>query len=120
MNFRILISIVVIVFAVTGCNNSNKEAHKHVHVDGDIVLCGKCGDVKGTDTCCKSDVRCGCGFIKGTAACCKTEHTGEDMTLCGCGQVKGTDLCCTDQEKCSKCDKHKGSPGCCLHVHSHG
>ena len=120
MKLKILLSVFMLVFIINGCGDQKKTDKAHSHVHGDIVLCGNCGDVKGSETCCKSDVRCSCGFVKGAPACCKVEYTGENMTLCGCGQVKGSDLCCTDQEKCSKCDKHKGSPGCCLHVHSHG
>src|SRR3990167_6626548 len=50
-----------------------------------IVLCGKCGQVKGGDQCCKADSKkCDkCGWTKGSPACCKitrVENQG-DVTL---------------------------------------
>jgi len=106
------------------------------------TLCGKCGQVKGSDLCCcnKPDQeRCPmCGLFKGSPGCCRINKpevqagalavagkTGEAVakppypvpTLCGkCGQVKGSDLCCCkkpDQPRCAKCGLFKGSPGCC-------
>ncbi|MBT3518373.1 MAG: hypothetical protein HOC41_08255 [Candidatus Marinimicrobia bacterium] len=84
-----------------------------------IVLCGNCGELKGTDVCCATDaIVCGCGAHKGSPACCKIELSGQDVTLCNnCGQVKGTDICCAkNAAKCDNCGKTKGSPGCCLGV----
>jgi hypothetical protein len=36
-------------------------------------LCGKCGDVAGTDSCCQKDAeKCAhCSLTKGSALCCK-------------------------------------------------
>jgi len=82
------------------------------------VLCGKCGQVKGTPVCCKKDaLRCGgCGLAKGSPGCCKLPADGKDAALCGkCGQVKGAAECCkADVAACTKCGLAKGSPGCRL------
>ncbi|MBC8372708.1 MAG: hypothetical protein H8E53_03870, partial [Planctomycetes bacterium] len=39
----------------------------------DAALCAKCGQVKGTDVCCKAGTdKCGkCGLAKGSPGCCK-------------------------------------------------
>ena len=38
-----------------------------------------------------------------------------EAKLCtSCGEEKGAEKCCAEgAEKCEKCDKNKGSPGCC-------
>ncbi|MDP6047816.1 MAG: hypothetical protein QGH94_10115 [Phycisphaerae bacterium] len=80
------------------------------------ALCGGCGQVKGSDVCCKEGAeKCaGCDLAKGSPGCCKITK-GKDAVLCGgCGQIKGSDVCCkADAVKCTKCGKAKGSPGCC-------
>ena len=86
----------------------------------DVTLCGKCGQVKGSDLCCcnKPDqpLCTKCGLFAGSPGCCRITK-GEPVTLCGkCGQVKGSDLCCCnkpDQPRCAMCGLFKGSPGCC-------
>lgn len=86
--------------------------------DAKIELCGKCGEIKGTDKCCLADAeKCtGCNLAKGSPACCKhLDFSQGPVILCGgCGQVKGTEACCAkDAPKCEKCNLAKGSPGCC-------
>jgi hypothetical protein len=80
------------------------------------TLCGGCGQIKGTEACCKADApKCaGCDLAKGSPGCCKIKK-GTDTALCAkCGQIKGTDACCkADAPKCAKCNLAKGSPGCC-------
>ena len=82
-----------------------------------VALCVKCGQIKGTELCCKPDqVKCGgCGLTKGTPGCCKIPKDATEAVICGkCGQIKGTESCCKpDQASCSKCGLVKGSPGCC-------
>lgn len=82
-----------------------------------VILCGKCGEIKGRDKCCRKDAnKCAeCGLIKGSPGCCKLPKTGEDAELClKCGETKGTAKCCkADAAKCPKCGLTKGSPGCC-------
>lgn len=82
-----------------------------------VSLCGKCGQIKGSDVCCKADaVKCEkCGLAQGSPGCCKLPVAGADAALCTkCGQIKGSDVCCNaDAVKCEKCGMAKGSPGCC-------
>lgn len=81
-----------------------------------VTLCGGCGQIKGSDVCCKADaVKCGgCGLAKGSPGCCKIPK-GKDVPLClKCGQAKGAAVCCDAKAaKCAKCGLAKGSPGCC-------
>ena len=82
-----------------------------------IKLCGDCGQVKGTDSCCADgSIACTqCGLQKGAVGCCKMEK-GVDVTLCShCGHVAGSDTCCAPGEaKCGDCGMSKGAVGCCL------
>ena len=82
-----------------------------------IELCVKCGQIKGTDQCCKpGQTACkGCGLVKGSPGCCKIPKDAKEAIICQkCGQIKGTDKCCKpDQAVCKKCGLVKGSPGCC-------
>ena len=84
---------------------------------GTCVLCAKCGQIKGSDLCCKAGAeKCkNCGLHKGSPGCCRLGGAKKPVTLCTyCGQVKGSDKCCKEgAEKCKKCGLHKGSPGCC-------
>ena len=79
-------------------------------------LCGKCGQIKGTDACCVEGAAVceKCSLHTGAPGCCKLE-AGTDATLCvACGQIKGTDVCCAEgAETCPNCQLAKGSPGCC-------
>ncbi len=98
---------------VAGCGKDETTASA-----ADVKLCAKCGQIKGSDVCCKEGAeKCDkCGLAKGSPGCCKLpEGTTGDVTLCGkCGQIKGTDVCCkADAVKCDKCGLAKGSPGCC-------
>ncbi len=81
-----------------------------------VTLCGKCGQIKGSELCCKEGaVLCDkCQLVKGAPGCCAIKK-GEDVVLCAsCGQIKGSDVCCkADVANCEKCGLAKGSPGCC-------
>jgi len=81
------------------------------------TLCGKCGQVKGSESCCAEGAETceACKLAKGAPGCCKIE-AGSDAVLCaGCGQVKGSETCCAEgAEKCAKCGLAKGAPGCCV------
>ena len=124
MNFKIFISICILSLCISGCNKQEKtsDAHNHSH-HTDIVLCGGCGQVKGTEDCCIKDaIKCSCGAIKGSPGCCQITFPGDDITLCShCGEIKGLGFCCDDTAiKCDKCRKIKGSPGCCIvSAHTH-
>jgi len=84
-----------------------------------VVLCKGCGQIKGSDVCCKEgQTKCaGCKLTKGSPGCCKIPSTLKGAAvLCGkCGEIKGTDKCCkkAGRESCGKCNLFKGSPGCC-------
>lgn len=82
-----------------------------------ISICGKCGEIKGSENCCKPGLeKCSkCDAHKGSPGCCKLKENKSDLILCKCGHIKGSKLCCkSDNELCAKCGKAKGSPGCCL------
>ena len=85
-------------------------------VDVVLLLCGGCGQIKGSDACCAKDAKvCDkCGLAAGSPGCCKIKK-GADAKLCSkCGQIAGSDVCCKpDAAKCDKCGLAKGSPGCC-------
>ena len=85
-----------------------------------VELCTKCGLIKGSKECCKTEGQelcAGCGLIKGSPGCCKiTKGSKQKVELClKCGFLKGSAECCKTEgkPKCSKCGLIKGSPGCC-------
>ncbi|MFC1737344.1 hypothetical protein ACFL1X_14625, partial [Candidatus Hydrogenedentota bacterium] len=73
-----------------------------------LVVCSKCGELKGCPRCCAKDaVKCDkCERSKGSIGCCKglKAADGKDVVLCAkCGQVKGAPECCkADAPKCDK------------------
>jgi hypothetical protein len=81
------------------------------------MLCGKCGQIKGTEECCMKDaVKCKtCGMTKGSPGCCRLPEAGKDAELCtNCGEIRGSADCCDkDMQQCKKCGLAKDSPGCC-------
>jgi len=81
------------------------------------VLCYKCGQVKGSEKCCKPGTRkCPwCELHKYSPGCCRIDGETEDVHLCTrCGQVKGSKKCCKPGAGlCKVCGLHRGSPGCC-------
>jgi len=111
--------LVLTALVAAGCNRSSTEETPSLDVTQavhDIVLCGDCGQVKGTDLCCAdgAEVCEKCGLQSGAPGCCKIEQ-GTNVTLCSsCGQIKGTDVCCLEGATvCADCGWHKGSPACC-------
>lgn len=84
---------------------------------GTCVICAKCGQVKGSDKCCKPGTeKCDkCGLDKGSPGCCRLNGAKEAVCLCTyCGEIKGSDKCCKPgATKCTKCGLNMGSPGCC-------
>ena len=113
-----MILVAVVALAAWGCQRQAEgpAAVGEAAEGGGVVLCGGCGQVKGSAVCCEADAaKCeACGLAKGSPGCCKIEK-GTDVTLCAkCGQIAGSDVCCLpDAEKCEKCSLAKGSPGCC-------
>jgi len=85
-----------------------------------LVVCSKCGEIKGSILCCKPGAtKClTCGLNKGSIGCCKNlkpAGDSQDVVICAkCGEIKGSAICCKPGvEKCSKCNLNKGAPGCC-------
>ena len=122
MNFRKCILTLMVGLAlagvatfVHGCKKSADGVSSNK--SDSIALCVKCGQIKGSELCCKpNQTKCGsCSLTKGSPGCCKIPKDATDAAICThCGQIKGSDLCCKpDQATCSKCGLVKGSPGCC-------
>lgn len=83
-----------------------------------LVLCTKCGEIKGTAKCCALNAeKCSkCNLSKGSPGCCNIQKgSKEKIILCpSCGETKGSWKCCAKNgRKCSKCGLFEGSPGCC-------
>jgi len=76
-----LIAGIIFSIVLFSCQNSkqNEETNSSVSVsksDSIVKLCGKCGEIKGSDKCCKQDVvKCEkCGLNKGSPGCCKIKN----------------------------------------------
>ncbi len=97
--------------ALAGCGACGAGAKKSPWA---VTLCGRCGEIKGSDKCCRAGAkRCMCGAIKGAPGCCKIPIKGKDSVLCpGCGEIKGSKKCCAPGAKRCSCGAIKGSPGC--------
>ncbi len=70
--------LVLTALVAAGCNRSSTEETPSLSVTPavhDIVLCGDCGQVKGTEACCQEGaaVCADCSWHKGSPACCKIE-----------------------------------------------
>jgi hypothetical protein len=65
----VVILMTMVSVAIVGCSCPFKCGVEHK----DAALCGKCGQIKGTDACCKVDApKCSkCGLAKGSPGCCK-------------------------------------------------
>ena len=64
-----------------------------------LVLCRKCGEIKGYGKCCKLEGRekCSkCGLFKGSPGCCKLPKGAADPLVLRpkCGETKGSAKCC--------------------------
>ena len=102
--------------SATASTDETSSEEGYVHA---ALLCGKCGEEKGTDSCCAEDAeKCACGMTKGSALCCK--ELGEDVAgkdICsGCGHAVEADEhhhCDEDCETCDKCGLHADAPACC-------
>ena len=108
------------VVALFGCNEKKCETPAGTAAPakktGTCVLCCKCGQIKGSELCCKAGAeKCPrCGLHKGSPGCCRLKGAEADVCLCTyCGEIKGSENCCKPGERCSKCGLRKGSPGCC-------
>jgi hypothetical protein len=123
-NSIFLSSLILIGAALIGGCKPADQAARNVPADEPqdvktvaVVLCGKCGHEKGSESCCSDDCEvCDqCKLHKGSALCCKVseELRGKDMCT-ACGHVANGEECCKDGcAVCSKCGMHEGSPLCC-------
>lgn len=91
-------------------NGENAEAR--------LILCTKCGEIKGSTKCCAPDAtECSkCNLFKSSPGCCKIQKgSKEEIILCPyCGEIKGTWKCCAkNAKKDFRCGLNAGAPGCC-------
>ncbi|MCH7556288.1 MAG: hypothetical protein IIB56_02395 [Planctomycetes bacterium] len=112
------LALVGVFLGVDGCGRSGTGSSKAGKAFGaSVELCIKCGQIKGSDLCCKpNQTKCSsCGLVKGSPGCCNIPKDAQTTAICTkCGQIKGNTLCCKpNQPKCPKCGLVKGSPGCC-------
>ena len=59
---------------VNGCKKEESTSNMSVPtMNGNVELCSKCGQIKGSDLCCKAgQEKCPkCGLAKGSPGCCK-------------------------------------------------
>ena len=109
----------LLAVGIGGCQSSG-DSKSEEEKSTKTLLCAKCGQIKGSDLCCKpeQEICSKCELVKGSPGCCVLpKGTTEDVELCTkCGLIKGSDQCCKIEGKtmCSKCGLVKGSPGCCL------
>ncbi len=63
--------------APAGCQSSSGTAAEADVSPGAVGLCTGCGQVKGSDACCREGAaQCpGCGLAKGSPGCCKIQKT---------------------------------------------
>ena len=112
--------------AAAGCKQAPKtgrspeppSARQPTDKPSKALICGKCGQIKGSELCCKKgQALCPkCNLVKGSPGCCQLPKGSADVELCTkCGFIKGSAVCCKTAGKavCSKCGLVKGSPGCC-------
>lgn len=106
------VALVGAFLCANGCKKSGQAAASET-----VDLCVSCGQIKGSDLCCKPDQpKCSeCGLAKGSPGCCNIPEGAKTAALCAkCGQIKDSELCCKpDQPTCPSCGLVKGSPGCC-------
>jgi len=69
----IAIAAVMLLFGVMLAGYGCKKTESEVQAADSIALCIKCGQIKGTDVCCKpGQTTCDkCGLVKGAPGCCK-------------------------------------------------
>ena len=113
----IAIGAVMLLFGVMLAGYGCKKTESKVDAAESVALCTKCGQIKGSELCCKPDqTLCDkCGLVKGSPGCCNIPKGATEAAICTkCGQIAGSELCCKPgQTLCDKCGLVKGSPGCC-------
>ena len=113
----IAIAAVMLLLGVMLAGYGCKKTESKVEAADSVALCIKCGQIKGSELCCKpGQTLCDkCGLVKGSPGCCNIPKGATEAAICTkCGQIAGSELCCKpDQTLCDKCGLVKGSPGCC-------
>ncbi len=73
-----LLLIAAMTMSVSAFACGENKADKAKAAVAEKALCGKCGQVKGSDLCCKAGAeKCGkCGLDKGSPGCCKLPKAG--------------------------------------------
>jgi hypothetical protein len=103
---------------VAGCQKAPAGIPHTHNPHAEVTVCGKCGEVKGSEKCCKEGIALcpKCDLHRGSVLCCSPAINGRrDVILCAkCGELAFTEKCCQEgAAECPKCGLHKGSPGCC-------
>ena len=90
------IALLLSAFAVVGLGlyvgGCSKDSPTGSAKAATTELCVKCGQIKGSETCCKADAeKCDkCELAKGAPGCCVIPKGAEKIELCNkCGQVAG-------------------------------
>ena len=113
----IAIATVMLLLGVMLAGYGCKKTDSTAKADDSVPLCVKCGQIKGSELCCKpGQTLCDkCGLVKGSPGCCNIPKGATEVAVCTkCGQIAGSELCCKPgQTLCDKCGLVKGSPGCC-------
>ena len=113
VRITVLLLAGLLAVGVGGCQSS-EDAESQGKKSTKTLLCAKCGQIKGSDLCCKpgQDICSKCDLVKGSPGCCVLpKETTQDVELCSkCGFIKGSDQCCKidGKEICTKCDLVKG------------
>ena len=104
-------------------DHDHEHDHDHAHdsdttsINTSTILCGSCGESKGTESCCADGKKCGnCGLSEGSSLCCiKLPESSVGKDICGdCGHIAANvHKCDSDCDKCTKCGLHAGAPACC-------
>ncbi len=101
-----------------GHDHDGEDHVGHDHGDDENIttLCLKCGEIAGSENCCKEGIeKCSvCGLNMDSPGCCSIPEGVTEAKICNkCGEIIGTENCCKEGvEKCEACGKHKGSIGC--------
>ncbi len=100
---KYLMTVMVVAFlgiflCGNGCEKSDKESSNDEEAGKmAMLLCIKCGQIKGGELCCKPDqVKCPkCGLAKGSPGCCKIPEGAQMAAICAkCNKVIVDKACC--------------------------
>ena len=71
------LAIAVGCLGLAGCQSSDTTSADASVSPGAVGLCTGCGQIKGSDVCCRADAATcpGCDLAKGSPGCCKIKKT---------------------------------------------